>query len=88
MAAGRPNEGQAMSPLKRTARMALALGVLSLFAIGGSVFALEDIARGGEDLTMGWAVLRVSALIILMFIAVALVTLWRLLRLPHDMTEG
>jgi len=69
-----------MSHLKRTARIALALGVLSLFSIGASVLALNDIARGGEDLTNEWAVLRISAFVLLVFIAISLVTLSRLLR--------
>ena len=73
-----------MNDLKRTARMALGLGVLSLFAIGASVFALDDIARGETDLTIEWAVLRVSALIVLMFIALSFVTLTRVLRLPKE----
>ena len=73
-----------MADLKRNARMALALGVLSLLGIGASVFALNDIAHGESDLTMEWAILRVTALIVLMFIALSFVTLTRVLRLPHD----
>ena len=73
-----------MKDIKRSARMALGLGVLSLFALGASVFALNDIARGEPDLTIEWAVLRVAALIILMFIALSFVILTRVLRLPHE----
>jgi hypothetical protein len=73
-----------MTDLKRTARRALALGLLSLFALGASVFALNDIAHVEPDLTIEWAVVRVSALIVLMFIALSFVALTRVLRLPHQ----
>ena len=73
-----------MKDIKRSARMALGLGVLSLFALGASVFALNDIARGEPDLTIAWGVLRVTALIVLMFIALSFVILTRVLRLPHE----
>ena len=73
-----------MKDIKRSARMALGLGVLYLFALGASVFALNDIARGEPDLTIECAVLRVAALIILMFIALSFVILTRVLRLPHE----
>ena len=73
-----------MIDLKRTARMALGLGVLSLFALVASVFALNSIARGESNVTIEWAVIRVTTFIVLMFIALSFVTLTRVLRLPEE----
>ena len=71
-----------MDNLKRTARMGLALAVLSLFSLGASVFALDDIAHAGGNPILAWGILRVTALILLMFIALAGVVLLRVLRSP------
>jgi hypothetical protein len=45
-----------------------------------SFLALTDIARGESDLAWEWRILRVSALVILMFIGTSLVTLGRVLK--------
>lgn len=69
-----------MSSMKKLIRMAMALGVLSLVAVLLSHLALTDIAHGESDLTWEWRILRVSALVIVMFIGMSLVTLGRVLK--------
>lgn len=58
----------------------MTLGFLSLLALAFSHLALTDIAHGEADLSMEWGVLRASALVILMFIALTLVTLRHVLK--------
>ena len=70
-----------MDTTRKFARMSIALAILSLVAMCFSYVALNDIAYQEADLSMEWAVLRVTALIILMFVALATVTLRRVLRL-------
>lgn len=60
--------------------MAMALGVLSLIAVLLSHLALTDIAHGESDLAWEWRILRVSALVILMFIGTSLAALGRILK--------
>ena len=65
--------------MRRRIDISLALGVLTLFALGAAHLALVDIAHDSEpDLSMEWGMLRVAALVMLMFIAFTLPTLWRL----------
>ena len=58
----------------------MALAVLSLVAMCFSYFALDDITYQEPNLTLEWVVLRVTALLILMFIALWTITLTRLFR--------
>lgn len=60
--------------------MSITLGVLSLVAGCVFVLALNDIFHGETDVRMEWAAMRVAALIILMFHAMALMTLSRVAR--------
>jgi len=60
--------------------MSMALAVLSLVAMCFSYFALDDITYQEPNLTLEWVVLRVTALLILMFIALWTITLTRLFR--------
>ena len=69
-----------MNSLNKHIKMAIALGVLSLLALVFSHLALTDIAHGEGNLTMEWATLRAAALIFLMFIALTLITLSRVLK--------
>ncbi len=71
-----------MGSLKARIRMTMALGVLSLLAVFFSHLALTDIAHGEGEVSLEWKILRVSALLIIMFIASALVTLWQVLKIP------
>jgi hypothetical protein len=70
-----------MNTVKTYIRMTIALGVLSLLALAFSHLALTDIAHGESDVSLEWHILRASALVILMFIALTLVTLRRVLKL-------
>ena len=69
-----------MEQTKKYARMSIALAVLTLAAMCFSYLALNDIAHRESDLAMEWAVLRVTALIILMFAALSIMTLRRVLQ--------
>jgi hypothetical protein len=62
-------------------RMTIALGLLSLLAVVFSHFALTDIYHGEADLSLEWSMLRMSALVILVFIGSTLATLTRVLEL-------
>ncbi len=62
--------------------MALVLGFIALIGLLLSAFALTDIYRQAEpDLSMEWAVVRLSFLFTLMFIAMACITLLKVLRI-------
>ncbi len=69
-----------MIATRKLARMSLALGVLSLLAMLLSFLALTDIAHGESDVVWEWRMLRVSALVLLMFIAMSMATLGRVLK--------
>lgn len=60
-----------------TRRTTLALGLLSSVALGVSALALTDIAHGEADLHLEWTVLRVCAVIVLLFHATAIRALLR-----------
>jgi hypothetical protein len=69
-----------MKNLKRQIRVTIALGGLSLLAGLMTHLALTDIYHGEADATLEWSVLRVCALIFLLFIGSALFTLGRVLK--------
>lgn len=59
--------------------MAIALGVLVVAGIFLAALALQDIYHGREpDFTMEWNMVRVAFLLMLMYVALSGVTLWRL----------
>jgi hypothetical protein len=58
----------------------MVLGVLSLLAGVTSHLALTDIYHAHEDVSLEWSVLRICALIFLLFIGSALFTLGRALK--------
>jgi hypothetical protein len=58
----------------------IVLGVLSLMAGLITHLALTDIYRGEADVTLEWNVVRICALVLLVFISLALNTLRRALR--------
>jgi hypothetical protein len=64
-----------MPRLHRTIRIVSWLGLLSLIALGASHLALTDIAHGEPNVTLEWAVLRISAAVIALFVVSALVAL-------------
>jgi uncharacterized BrkB/YihY/UPF0761 family membrane protein len=69
-----------MEQSKKLIRMTVALGIITLVAMVFSFLAFTDIANGEDDVTLELAVLRVTALLIVMFIALTFVTLWRMSR--------
>jgi len=58
----------------------MALGALSLLGGVTSHSALTDIYHGNSDMSLEWSVLRVCALIFLVFVGSALFTLGRALK--------
>jgi hypothetical protein len=69
-----------MSNLKTQIRVTIVLGVLSLLAVLITHLALTDIYHGEADVTLEWSVVRICALVLLAFIAMALFTLRQALR--------
>jgi hypothetical protein len=65
-------------------RLSFGLGVLSAIAIFFSNLALIDIHHGESDLTLEWAVLRISYTVFILFHISALITLWRLLKSERE----
>lgn len=64
-----------MKGLKICNRVTLALGVLSIVAIGMCHLALTDIYHGESDLTLEWRILQIGFATILLFHASAFYTL-------------
>lgn len=63
----------------------MALGALSLIALLFSHLALTDIYHGEANAAAEWAVLQVSAAVFVMFIALTLLNLRRVLKqLPQQ----
>jgi hypothetical protein len=73
-----------MPSLHKLARITIALGVLTLVALGFSFLALNDIAHGESDLSLEWGILQATTFLIVMFVALAVVTLVRVLKLKSD----
>lgn len=66
-----------MKYLKTQIVATMALGVLSLIAGLFSHLALTDIYHGEADVSLEWGIVQLSALVILVFIGMALFTLGR-----------
>jgi hypothetical protein len=73
-------EDDTMSNLKAQIRVTIVLGALSLLAVLIAHMALTDIYHGGVDVTLEWSVVRICALVLLVFISMAMFTLRRALR--------
>jgi len=69
-----------MKNLKTLIRVTMVLGVLSILGGVLSHMALTDIFHGEPDPILEWTILRVSAVVIWAFIALALFTLGRTLK--------
>jgi uncharacterized BrkB/YihY/UPF0761 family membrane protein len=69
-----------MKNLMRIVRMSIALGALSLVSLVVGYLALNAIAQGEGDLHTEWMVLRVTAVLVVMFHALAMVSLYKVLR--------
>ena len=66
--------------LKTAARLTVALGLLSLLAVGVGHLALTDIAHGERDVSLEWTVLRICVAVIVLFQVATLLTLRKVLR--------
>ena len=64
-----------MSKIKTYSLITLFLAGFSIVALGASHLALVDINRGGEDLSAEWIVLRITAIVFLVFITFTVFTL-------------
>ena len=69
-----------MMNLARIIRMSIALGIVSLVSLAVGYLALNDIAHGEGDLHMEWMALRVCAVVVVMFHALAIVCLYKALK--------
>ncbi|MCA9742775.1 MAG: hypothetical protein H6695_08150 [Deferribacteres bacterium] len=69
-----------MQALRRLIYMSMALGMLALLAMLLGALALIDVEHGESNLALEWGVVRAAALLILKFIALALITLRRILK--------
>ena len=69
-----------MKSLKRNIIISMSLGILSFIAMVFSLLALIDISNGEADLNLEWKVLRVSALIYLMFFSFTVITFLKILK--------
>ena len=69
-----------MSNLKTQIRVTIVLGALSLLAVLIAHMALTDIYHGEVDVTLEWSVVRICAVVLLVFISMAMFTLRRALR--------
>ena len=69
-----------MINLQTQIRVTMVLGGLSLLAGVAAHLALTDIYHGEGDVTLEWSIVRVCALVFLVFISMALFTLRRTLR--------
>ncbi len=58
-----------MTRILKYSRMTIALGVMTLVGLAICFHALADVSRGGEDLALEWTALRVTALLVVMFVA-------------------
>lgn len=64
------------------------LGVISLLALLLCHLALTDIAHGEPDLTLEWTILRLSALIFILFLGSTFITLRQILKvLPQELIQ-
>ena len=69
-----------MINLRTQIRGTIVLGGLSLLAGVATHLALTDIYHGEADVTLEWNIVRVSAMVLLVFIGMALFTLTKTLR--------
>jgi hypothetical protein len=60
------------------------LGYISLAALILSHLALTDIAHGEPDVRLEWAILRLTAGLLLIFIILTLITTKRVLKQQHE----
>jgi hypothetical protein len=68
-----------MKSIKYLIRFAIIFGVLAFLGLILSFLSLEDIYQGLEpDLTLEWSIVRITFFLILLFVPIAIFTIWRL----------
>ena len=70
-----------MRKIKKYSILTLILSGLSILALIISHLALTDIYHEGEDLSLEWSFLRITAVIFLAFIISAILTLKQVLKM-------
>jgi hypothetical protein len=70
-----------MNKMKKYVVITLILSGLSILALVFSHLALTDIYHGGEDLTLEWSLLRIAAIIFILFIISTMLTMKKVLKL-------
>jgi len=76
-----------MDKLRKSARVSIILGFLSVVSILMSHLALTDISHGEGDLSSEWTVLQISFAVFIIFHIFALTTLIKLYRYPGSKPE-
>ena len=69
-----------MPYLKGIIRLSLVMAFVSLAALITSNFAVQDLSRGNSDVLSDWVTLRVTMAIMVVFIAVTVIALSKVLR--------
>ncbi len=69
-----------MIKLRTQIKVTMILGAIALLAGFASHLALTDIYHREADVTLEWNIVRVCALVFLVFIGSTMFTLWRALR--------
>ena len=70
-------KGDGMNRVKRSVVISFILGAVSALAIVASHLALTDIWHGEVDVSLEWNVLRLAALVIIVFHMSAFATMWQ-----------
>ena len=70
-----------MTKVKKYAVITLIFSGLSILALVFSHLALTDIYRGGEDLVLEWSLLRIAAIIFIVFITSTILTIKQVLKM-------
>ncbi len=73
-----------MNRVKRSVVISLILGAMPVLAIVVSHLALTDIWHGEVDVSLEWNVLRLAALVIIVFHMSAFATMWQVLRVGKE----
>ena len=70
-----------VNKLKTYSKITLFLSGISLIAILFSHFALIDIAHGEGNVSLEWTIVRITAVILLSFITLTIITLRQVLKM-------
>lgn len=70
-----------MASLKAQIRLTIVLGFVVILSGVFAMLALQDIYHHEADVTLEWNVVRLASLIFIIFIPLALASLWRALKL-------